>query len=421
MNMMSILILFVGLLLYAGYGVAGLVYLLSAAGLTYLLGRLIPKNRWLLWVGIIWNAAIVSLLKLQGILPLKLFAVMGISYFSLQSISYLADIYRGKFPPEKRFFRFALYFTYLPHLFIGPIERYDVFAPRLFEQRKMYWDSVLHGCARALWGGVKKLVIAARLGVVISQIAGAPDKYSGAYALAAMLLYSLQLYADFSGGMDMVIGISEMLGIRMSENFDRPYFSQSVKEFWNRWHMTLGTWLRDYVYIPLGGNRAGKARKLLNTLVTFFVSGFWHGANYLLWGLLNGVLVSLGNKLTTKNKTVNRIITFVLISLLWSFFIWPDAKTALQMTLSVVTVFNYGEVFSGIAAMGLTTGDWIVLAAALIALWQYDWHYKKIESWFCTRSAAVKTAVIGTLAMLVLVFGMYGLGFEADAFIYSRF
>lgn len=219
----------------------------------------------------------------------------------------------------------------------------------------------------------------------------------------------------------MVIGISEILGIRLSENFDRPYFSQSVKEFWNRWHITLGAWLRDYVYIPLGGNRAGKARKLLNTLVTFLVSGFWHGANYLLWGFFNGVLVSLGNKLTTKSKTINRMITFVLISLLWSYFIWPDAKTALQMTFSVMTVFNYGAFFSGIANMGLTLGDWIVLAAALIALWQYDWHAKTIENWFCTRSAAMKTAVIGLLALLVLVFGMYGLGFEADAFIYSRF
>lgn len=421
MSMMSILILVIGLLIYAGYGVAGLAYLLAAAGVTYLLGRLIPKYRWLLWVGIGWNAAVVAMLKLQGVLPLKLFAVMGISYFSLQSISYLADIYRGKFPPEKRFLRFALYFTYLPHLFIGPIERYDIFAPRLFEQRRMRWDGVFHGCARALWGGFKKLVIAARLGVVIGQIAAAPDKYSGAYALAAMLMYSLQLYADFSGGMDMVIGISEILGIRLSENFDRPYFSQSVKEFWNRWHITLGAWLRDYVYIPLGGNRAGKARKLLNTLVTFLVSGFWHGANYLLWGFFNGVLVSLGNKLTTKSKTINRMITFVLISLLWSYFIWPDAKTALQMTFSVMTVFNYGAFFSGIANMGLTLGDWIVLAAALIALWQYDWHAKTIENWFCTRSAAMKTAVIGLLALLVLVFGMYGLGFEADAFIYSRF
>lgn len=421
MTMMSILIFAVGLLIYAGYGMVGIAYLAAATTLTYLLGRLIPKNRWILWIGIGWNVAVVSLLKLQGILPLKLLAVMGVSYFSLQSISYLTDIYRGKFPPEKRFFRFALYFTYLPHLFIGPIERYDVFAPQLFEQRRMCWNSAFHGCARALWGGLKKLVIAARLGVVIGQIASAPDKYSGAYALVAMLLYSLQLYADFSGGMDMVIGLSEILGIRMSENFDRPYFSQSVKEFWNRWHMSLGSWLRDYVYIPLGGNRTGKVRKVINTLVTFLASGFWHGVNYLLWGLFNGFLVSLGNKLTTRSKTVNRTITFILISLLWSFFIWPDAKTALHMMLSVVTVFNYGDVFSCIADMGLTIGDWIVLAVALMVLWQYDWHKQKIENWFCAHGAAVKTAVIGTLAILVLVFGMYGIGFEADDFIYSRF
>lgn len=418
---MSVLILFVGLLIYAGYGMAGILYLLAATGITYLLGLLIPKNRWLMWVGVGLNALALTMLRLQGLLPVKLIAVMGISYFSLQSISYLVDIYRGNYAPEKRFLRFALYLTYLPHLFIGPIERYDVFAPRLFEQRVISMEGVLHGCARALWGGFKKLIIAARIGVIIGQIANAPDKYQGTYALAAMLLYSLQLYADFSGGMDMVIGISEMLGIRMSENFDRPYFSQSVKEFWNRWHMTLGSWLRDYVYIPLGGNRTGKVRKVINILVTFLVSGFWHGANYLLWGLVNGILVSFGNKLTTKNKTINRMITFVLISLLWAFFIWPDTKTALQMTASVVTVFNYGAFFSGIVAMGLSVGDWIVLAVALVVLWQYDWHKQKIENWFCAHGAAAKTAVIGILAILVLVFGMYGIGFEADDFIYSRF
>lgn len=185
--------------------------------------------------------------------------------------------------------------------------------------------------------------------------------------------------------------------------------------------MTLGGWLRDYVYIPLGGNRKGKARKFLNLVVTFLVSGLWHGVEYLLWGLLNGIFVAVGGKLKTKWKTVNRVATFLLVSLLWSFFIWPDMMTALKMMGSVFTTFNYGAFDAEIGTMGLTAGDWIVLGAAAAALWGYDVCREKCARWFDGRCPAAKTAVICLLALIVLVFGVYGIGFNAEAFIYSRF
>ena len=416
--MINILIFFVGLLVYAGYGIPGLIYILSATLVSYGIGLLMKRRRFLMWIGIAINAGMLLMIKLEPLTGVSLLAVLGISYFSLQIIGYLADIYRGKIEPAKNICRYALFSTYLPHLFVGPIQKYD---RNLFANRRITWEGIGEGAARALWGAFKKLVIASRVGVIVSAISAAPEEYAGAYALAAMLLYSLQLYSDFSGGIDIVLGISRMLGLNLSENFDAPYLSQSFQEFWRRWHITLGTWLREYIYIPLGGNRKGKFRKTLNLIITFLVSGIWHGIQYLLWGVINGIFVAFGTKMQTRWKHLNRVITFILISLLWSFFVWPDALTAGNMVLSVFTTFNYGDFFAQIETMGLTSTDWIVLGAAAIWLWCYDVWAKPVKIWFASRHAAVKTAVICTLALMVLVFGMYGIGFEAGAFIYSRF
>lgn len=414
----NILIFLAGLLIYAGYGIPGLIYLLGATLISYGLGLLIPRWRWLMWVGVGANAAMLLMLKLQPITGISLLSVLGISYFTLQIIAYLADIYRGKQQPEKNLFRYALFITYLPHLFVGPIQKYD---PTLFDNRRITWEGIGYGAARALWGGFKKLVIASRVGVIVSAISAAPQEYQGAYALAAMLLYSLQLYSDFSGGIDMVLGISQMLGLRLQENFRAPYLAQSFQEFWRRWHITLGAWLKEYVYIPLGGNRKGKIRKTVNLILTFLVSGIWHGIQYLLWGVINGIFVALGTKLQTKWKHLNRVGTFLLISLLWSFFIWPDALSAGKMALSLFTTFNYGQFFAGIGGLGLTLTDWIVLAVAAGWVWCYDVWQAPVQRWFVKRHPAWKTAAICSLALLVLVFGMYGIGFNAGAFIYSQF
>ena len=416
----NILIFAAGLAVYAGYGLPGLIYLLGATALSYGAGRLIPKYKWVLWISVGLNSLALLAVKAQPLLGWKFLAPVGISYFTLQIIAYNADIYRGKYGPETNFLRYALHITYLPHIFIGPIEPYPSMMHSL-DNRKMTWEGVADGAVRAVWGLFKKYVIAARAGVVIAAISAEPGSYRGAFALAAMLLYSLQLYADFSGGMDMVLGLSRMLGLKLSENFDTPYFSESFREFWRRWHMTLGGWLREYVYIPLGGNRKGTLRKYLNTVVTFLVSGLWHGIHYLLWGLLNGIFVAFGEKLKTRWRPVNQIITFLLVTLLWSFFVWPETGTALTMLGSLFTTFNYGEFFTSVGALGLELSDWIVLAAAALLLWGFDWKGAGLKERFRGLCPALKTAVICALGLLVLVFGMYGIGFDASEFIYSRF
>jgi hypothetical protein len=185
--------------------------------------------------------------------------------------------------------------------------------------------------------------------------------------------------------------------------------------------MTLGSWLREYIYIPLGGNRKGKARKLVNAIVTFLVSGLWHGVHYLLWGLINGIFVAFGEKLKTGCKTLNRAGTFLLVTLLWSFFIWPETVTALRMVGSVFTCFNFGEMLAGIGGLGLNRGEGIVLVVSVLALWGYDVYRERINHKFHDLCPAGRLSVIGTMGLIILVFGMYGIGFDAEAFIYSRF
>lgn len=417
----NLIFLLVSLLIYSGYGIAGLAYLLGAVVISWVAGLLTPRWRWSAVISVVLNAVSLLMLKLQPLTGIPWLSVMGMSYFTLQIMAYQIDVFRGKYPPERNFLRYALYVTWIPHLFMGPIERYEVMAPHLTAKRVIGWDGISRGALRILLGAVKKLVIAARLNVIISAISADTASYNGAFALAAMLLYSVQLYCDFSGGIDMVLGVSQMVGIPMSENFDRPYFSQSIREFWRRWHITLGAWLRDYVYIPLGGSRKGTWRKLLNTVVTFLVSGLWHGVQYLVWGFLNGVFVCVGDRLKTRSKTLNRIGTFLVISLLWAFFVWPDTGTALKMLASVFTVPNYAAFASGIGTLGLTAGDWIVLAAALLLLWAYDLWAAKLAQWVQRLAPAARLGLICALGMLVLVFGMYGIGFNVDSFIYGGF
>ncbi len=418
--MINTILFLAGLAVYAGYGISAL-YLLGVTLFGYLAGRLIPKYRFVMWISVFLQACLLLLLRVRHLLPFSSVIVpVGISYFTLQIIAYHVDLYRGRYEPEKNILRFGLFVTWLPHLFIGPIEPYPRMRDAL-NARRISRDDFTKGAVRSLWGLFQKLVIAARLDVIVSAISADPKQFRGAYALVAMLFYSVQLYADFSGGIDIVLGISRMFGIRMSENFDAPFFSQSVAEFWRRWHITLGDWLREYVYIPLGGSRRGKWRKFLNTMAAFLVSGIWHGSGYLLWGLLHGVFVFCGDRWKTKSRTGNRIVTFLLVSFLWSFFIWPDTVSALRMAGSVFTVFNYDAFFSGISGMGLGAGDWIVLGISCLLLWLYDWKSRCLKKRFCTFSPAAKVGVICVLTLIILTFGMYGIGFSASEFIYSRF
>lgn len=417
---MNLILLIVSVLFYSMTGITGLIFIGTSILITYF-GALFVKNRKLVLAAVIvLNAGALFFTKALPYTEISLAVPLGISYYSMQAISYIVDVYKGKYPPEKSLYRFALYILYLPHLYIGPIERYNKMAETLYVKRKFTWDNISNGALRLLFGMFKKFVIAGRAGIIISTISG-DEKYTGAYALLAMLTYSIQLYCDFSGGIDMVLGVSKILGIKMSENFDKPYFSQTVKEFWNRWHITLGLFLRDYIYIPLGGNRKGRVRKHVNVIITFLVSGIWHGIHYVLWGLFNGIFVCIGDKLKTKYKFLNSLGVFLVISFLWSFFIWQDTLTALSMFGSVFTTFNYADLFNNALSLGLSLADLIVLSVSTVTLFLCDFKKQEIKNKVAVLSADKKVAIALSLLLIVAMLGVYGIGFNASAFIYSNF
>ena len=224
---------------------------------------------------------------------LKLILPMGISFYTFQTLSYTIDVYHRKVKRERHFGIFALYVSYFPQLVAGPIERPGNLLPQLKKRISFSTDKVRCGCALILWGLFKKAVIADRAAVIVNPIFDDPTEYSGLVLLLAVIMFAFQIYGDFSGYSDIAIGSAMILGHDLSKNFDRPYHSKSISEFWNRWHISLSTWFRDYVYIPLGGSRVIKFRWYMNLLVTFLVSGIWHGAAYtfLVWGLLHGLYV----------------------------------------------------------------------------------------------------------------------------------
>ncbi len=424
---MNVLILILSILIYASFGLTNLVYILFSALTTFFAAKYGKGKKPIVILTIVANLAILVFLKVYfyaenfGLSLPNILVPIGVSYYTMQVISYLVDVYKGKYEAQQSLGKYLMYVIYIPYLIIGPINRYDQISESLYAKKKWDTNRILNGGIRILWGAFKKLVIAGRLSMILAVITADTTKYTGAYALLAMLLYSIQLYADFSGGIDIVIGVSKLFGINMKENFDAPYLAQNLKEFWRRWHIGLSSWLKDYVYIPLGGNRKGKLRTKINVVITFVVSGLWHGANYLLWGLIHGICVAFPQFLTTKWKYLNRVINYLVVSFTWAFFIWPTTKIALQMMGSVFTNWNYGELFTNLSVFGLDIANGIVLVISILALAIFDTKKDKIILILSNKKVATKLAIIGTVSMLVLIFGIYGIGFEVNDFIYSRF
>ncbi len=416
---MNIILLILSAIIYLSYGIQNCIYIVFSLLSSYFVAKHVKNKKMLLAITIILNAGILVFVKFLPYTNLNFLAPLGVSYYTLQVISYLVDVYKGKYQYEENFLNYALYIMYIPHLFIGPITRYDEMKKQLQEKRKITLENVCNGLLRILWGLAKKLIIAGRVSIVIATITSDTLSYNGCFALLAMLLYSIELYSDFSGGIDIVLGISKIFGINLSENFDSPYFAENVKEFWRRWHISLSSWLKDYVYIPLGGNRKGKLRQAINTLITFSISGLWHGVNYIFWGIIHGIFVLFGDKYKTRFKWLNRGINFLIVSILWSFFIWNNDGTAIQMIASVFTKFNIGEVCSNILNLGLEVADWIILIISTIILFIFDGNKQKLKE--KKINDEIRFSLICTLAILILVFGIYGIGFDVNEFIYSKF
>lgn len=273
---------------------------------------------------------------------------VGISFYTFQALGYLIDIYRGTTKVERDFATYALFVSFFPQLVAGPIERSNNMLPQFREQHRFDYERTMEGLKLMVWGYFMKLVLADRCGLYVDAIFNNIDYHNGGSFLLASFLFPFQIYGDFAGYSFIAIGVAKVLGFHLMVNFNRPYFSCSLGEFWHRWHVSLSTWFKDYVYIPLGGNRVGQIRQYFNLLVTFVVSGIWHGANwtFLFWGGIHGGLLCIERFIGIDRKTqhygtqrlLHWTLTFVLVCFAWIFF---RANSLNDVIIIILRTFYY--------------------------------------------------------------------------------
>ena len=368
---------------------------------------------------------------------------VGISFYTFQALGYTMDVYRGEIYAEKNFFRYALFVSFFPQLVAGPIERSKNLLRQLDMPAKPTFDSLRDGFLLMLWGYFLKMVLADRIAVFVDTVYGDIETYTGVYLIVATLLFAVQIYCDFAGYSIIAIGAAEILGIRLMENFNAPYLSVSVAEFWRRWHISLSSWFRDYLYIPLGGNRKGKLRKYSNLLITFGVSGLWHGADwsYVVWGLLNGVYQIIGEVLSPLKKKIavfleikedslshrciRTVTTFVLVDLAWVFFRASNVFEGLRIVKRMLTAKNHWVWFDGsLYECGLNQKNFALMVWGILLLFLVDiCKYRGIElrKIVAKQDYWAQCLVVITAVFAILLFGMWGVGYDAANFIYFQF
>ncbi len=286
-------------------------------------------------------------------LLIKVILPVGISFYTFQALSYTIDVYRTKIEPTKDIVAFFAFVSFFPQLVAGPIERATNLLPQFLQKRVFDYASAVDGCRQMLWGFFKKMVVADNCAVFVDKIWNDIPAYSGSTLLVAAILFSFQIYCDFSGYSDIAIGTAKLFGVKLKRNFNVPYFSRDIAEFWRRWHISLTTWFRDYIYIPLGGSRVSKAKVVRNTFIIFLVSGFWHGANwtFIVWGAFHAFLflplILRGkNRKYTDNVATNRMMptfkelvqisfTFLLAALGWIIFRSDNISQTVQIFSSI--------------------------------------------------------------------------------------
>lgn len=407
-------------------------YALLLIGITlvsYIVGISVEKNRkkGIISIGIIVsllplivfkymnfiNDSVFSFLDYWGIrmkIPdFKLLLPVGISFFTFKAISYMIDVYKGKILPERYLGIFALYISFFVDLAAGPIDRAGKLIPQFREDRKFLPENIVNGLKLMLWGYFMKVVVADRITLYVDPIFNNLDNHSGMSVLLAAALFSLQIYCDFGGYSYIAIGCGKAMGFNLMTNFERPYMANSVSEFWRRWHISLSTWFRDYVYIPLGGNRCSIWRNRLNLLITFTVSGLWHGANwtFVVWGFLNGLFQIIDKKLRVKSV----ILTFILMTIAWTFFRANTMDDAIQ-ALGMMFIPS-GELY--LPQMSLLL--YIVMGITILIFCDIIWERKGKHPLLENRYIIVRFVSYIMLTVMILAFGV----FDGGQFIYFQF
>lgn len=387
---------------------------------------------------------------------------LGISFYTFQSMGYLIDIYRGKYKADKNFFQFALFVSYFPQIIQGPISRYDALAKQLYSSHQFEYERVKLGIQRMLWGYFKKMVIADRIAIFSNEVFSnyLINDYKGITVFLGVFLYSIQIYADFSGGMDIICGVSQILGVNLVENFRHPFLARSVAEFWQRWHITLGTWMRDYLFYPLAlskafGKLSKKLRKICGTYVAkvlptcmasfivFLIVGIWHGAawKYIAYGLYQATFVSTATLFEPMYLKIRRILHInvqchswkifqilrtVLLVTIGRYFSRGDSLiSAMQMLKSTVSEFNPWVLFDGsLYLMGLDSKNFLFMVVTIIFLFMIDYIQEKgikIRYEIAKLDIVLRWLIYFGGIFSIIIFGIYGLGFDAGNFIYQGF
>ena len=388
---------------------------------------------------------------------LNLILPIGISFYTFQSISYVIDVYRGTQKAEKHFGIFALFVAFFPQLVAGPIERPENMLHQFYEKQSYDYKRVTDGLKLMAWGFFKKLVIADRVAFVVNEVYNHPHDYWGIYFILATFFFAVQIYCDFSGYSDIAIGSAKVMGFKLMDNFKRPYFSQTMSEFWKRWHISLSTWFRDYLYIPLGGSRTAKWRWQYNLVITFLISGVWHGANwtFIFWGALHVLFILIGiwtgnirkkiiqtirlNKLPRTYTVIRISVIFLMVCFAWIFFRANSLTDAFYITQHLFT--GVGDLLSAIITLDneriktltdIARGNTILgfsretyraemtialFSILLMGIFHFLQERGSIKEMLSKKPVLVRWSIYCILILSILFFGV----FSSEQFIYFQF
>jgi D-alanyl-lipoteichoic acid acyltransferase DltB (MBOAT superfamily) len=409
------------------------------------------KRKLLLWISIIVNLGFLGFFKYYNFFldnfinifsffgkeinanSLNIILPVGISFYTFQTLSYTIDVYNKKLEPTKDFIAFSAFVSFFPQLVAGPIERASNLLPQFYKKRTFDYKKAVDGLRQILWGLFKKIVIADNSAQIANEIFNNSSDYSGSTLCIGALFFTFQIYGDFSGYSDIAIGTSRLFGFNLKQNFAFPYFSRDIAEFWRRWHMSLSTWFRDYLYIPLGGSRGGTWAKVRNTFIIFIVSGFWHGANwtFIVWGALNAVYflpLLLLNKNRTNTNTVAEdsylptfrefcqiLVTFSLTIFAWIFFRAENIAHAVSYISEILSPSLFEiPMFNG-RTLAVTT---FILITIFIAV---EWRGRKeqyaIENIFSVKNNYLRRSLYLAIIITIMIMG----NFNKNQFIYFQF
>ena len=448
---------------YACWNIKYMFFLLFSTLTTYLCARLMQGNRkkqifhiclicnlFILYIfkhGL-WTISIVdriaNFLNVSITIPsFDIVLPIGMSFYMLQSLGYLIDIYRKKAKPETNFAKYALFVSFFPTILSGPIERSDNLLKQISKGTDFSYDNAKTGLLLIVWGYFEKILIANRISQLVSYAYSNYTDMTGAALAFVIFLYAIQIYADFAGYSYIAIGTARMLGFELVTNFRQPYFSININEFWRRWHMSLSQWLRDYVYISIGGSRCSKLKTYRNLIFTFLISGLWHGTGitYIVWGGLHGIYQVIGNaslefreKIKCKLKINARcwsyrlyqgIITFIMVDFAWLFFRSSSMKQAIAILRKITTDFRLGDtILYNINLFNMEGSRFFLLIVEIVILLLIDILHEMdihIIPWLNQQNFLFRWSIYFIIVIALIIGTLYNYGADASTFIYTQF